>query len=340
MKKLLALVLALAMMLCMGTALADGDVEPSTTPATDKYADIASFTKTYVDAAGKAIDDANVPNETLTFTVAAVAVDEAKSEYTLAEVPAITVGANKDNKVAVTAAETIVPINLPTYTKTGVITYTIKEDTSLTKGVTSDAKVMTVKVMIERVYAENGTATLVPTVYVIEGTDGKKDNFENKFETGSLTITKEIKGNMADKAEKFDVKVTFTSDKAVLSAVNVEGIQIPAVAFALKDGKYVAETTIEVTNKSNITFSNLPVGVEVAIEENPVGKTGKDTYTANEYTKSTAIKADGETVAIVNTLETTVATGINMDSMPYIVLMGLVVLAGVALILKKRTVND
>lgn len=337
MKKILALVLALAMMLCMGTALADGDVEPSTTPATDKYADIASFTKTYVDAAGEAIDDANVPNETLTFTVAAIAVDEEKSEYTLAEVPAITVGTNKDNKVAVTAAETIVPINLPTYTKTGVITYTIKEDTSLTKGVTSDAEVMTVKVMIERVYAEDGTATLVPTVYV---TAPKKDSFVNKFETGSLTITKEIKGNMADKTEKFDVKVTFTSDKAVLSAVNVEGIQIPAVAFALKDGKYVAETTIEVTNNSNITFSNLPVGVEVAIEENPVGKTGKDTYTANEYTKSTAIKADGETVAIVNTLETTVATGINMDSMPYIVLMGLVVLAGVALILKKRTVND
>ncbi len=337
MKKLLALVLALAMMLCMGTALADDDVEPSTTPATDKYANIASFTKTYVDAAGEAIDDANVPNETLTFTVAAVAVDEKKSEYTLSEVQndaMITVGTN--NEVKVTKAETIVPINLPTYTKTGVITYTIKEDTSLTKGVTSDANVMTVKVMIERVYAEDGTAKLVPTVYV---TAPKKDSFVNKFETGSLTITKEIKGNMADKAEKFDVKVTFTSDKAVLSAVNVAGSEVTVPAFVLKGNEYVAETTIEVTHGTEITFSNLPVGVDATISETTTGKTKGEVYDA-EYTSTATIDADGETLAIVNTLSTTVETGINMDSMPYIVLMGLVVLAGVALILKKRTVND
>lgn len=341
MKKLLALVLALAMMLCMGTALATGDVEPSAAPT--EPTTFASFKKTYVGADGELVAAGYVPGETLEFDVTLTEVDSEVSAFTAADAPVITVGNN--NTFTVDSAEETISINLPEgYNKVGKATYTIKEATSNnTQGVTYSEDEITVTVLYEYVLDANQVPTdeVEATVYL---TGNKLDELVNTYEAGKLVITKEIEGNVANKADEFEVTVLFSSEKPVASDIIVTENSSSDIAVEfVKDGDvYTDEVKFEVTNGTSVTFDNLPKGVTATISEETVGSISGKTYEQSNFTKSVEITADDQvtTVAIVNTLDTTVATGINMDSMPYIVLMGLVVLAGVALILKKRTVND
>jgi len=343
MKKLLALVLALAMMLCMGTAFATEDTE---TPAPSTAVTVEGFlTKTWKEEETK-------PGETTYFNEAL--------EFEVLECKAVN---NEDHTPATTDITLTKAEGAEKFTLTydiegvGVFYYLVKEVDAGTAGVTyeDDEYVVTILRQYE-VDGDGVPTTNILTTYDItpkkeETKDGKTtwaategDKIEeivNTYADGELNIKKHVQGNLSEKTDTFTVKVTFTSAKPVYTDITTpDGETIEG------NGWTTNEDTITVTgDDSDNIYRDIPVDVKVTISESDCDPYTLLGYALNNGDRKKAadeaiITTGTQTYVITNEYKTDVNTGINMDSMPYIVLMGLVVLAGVALILKKRTVND
>ena len=102
------------------------------------------------------------------------------------------------------------------------------------------------------------------------------------------------------------------------------------------DGEATARITLN--HDETVTFTNIPYGVTYTVVE--------DDYTGEGYDAAKYSEFDGEInsakdeVTITNNKGAEIDTGITTDSMPCIVLMGIVVLAGVAMIAKRRAANN
>ena len=104
--------------------------------------------------------------------------------------------------------------------------------------------------------------------------------------------------------------------------------------------------TISICAGEDVTFSNIPAGVTYTVAEQAKhaetdanGSDGSKGYTVS-YTKSdesqTISAGDADTVTVKNTKGTTVDTGINLDSMPYIMILCLVAVCAVVMFVRKR----
>ena len=329
MKKLLALVLALAMMLCMGTALA---VDPEETPATSTSAYYQTgLVKTYTDVVAK---------ENIEFTTAD---DPTKVENV--DHAGYKAGTDPYPTVTLTKAEDEANFTLvatPDFQGVGDFYYTVTEEDAGTEGVKYEKSAYTVHV--QRVYNEDRTAiNTAIVIYQADTTNGKVKDLVNDLQTGSLSVKKLVTGSLADQKKPFVFTITFKAndDDVVRSDIDValNGEALEPIVGQGEANNWTEKTyEISLAHKDEIVFTHIPAGVTYTVSENP------DTYDLIEENYSDSTKSianeDEDTVVFTNELNATVNTGINMDSMPYIVLMGLVVLAGVALILKKRTVND
>lgn len=168
------------------------------------------------------------------------------------------------------------------------------------------------------------------------GTD-KTTGFTNEYDSGSLSVTKNITGNMADMDKEFAFTITFTgpAGKVVNSAITVEK---PDGTTEVKNFVENALTyTINLGNEDTVKFTNLPTGVTYTVSENNENYTQKD-ETYSDSTKTIGAN-DNDTYTITNELTTTVDTGISVDSIPYIVL-ALVSVIGLAVFFSKKRVIE
>ena len=97
--------------------------------------------------------------------------------------------------------------------------------------------------------------------------------------------------------------------------------------------------TIEIGHNETIFFDMVPVGVQVSVKEtNQVGKADLNFYQATYQGNDITIPEDGssQTITITNTKETSIPTGIELDSIPYIVMLAVAVLGAVGFIVKRR----
>lgn len=362
MKKILAMMLTAAMMLSMGTAAM----------AEEKaYEDekTVTITKVYKETN----ENTTSPAETFKFTVAegwgetfvtdstvANTADAVKASYV--EGTKIEIGdvAYAAGAATVAGAKDTVTITLPEYTVVGVYYYTIKETPATTAGVTYYAKDIMLKVTV----IEQDGKVRVAAVHTEDGYNGtvedgtKKDEFENIYSAGSLEVTKVVKGNLGDKEKEFDVTVTFESDKTVGADIHygtdTDGNGIldeSEILGKVETSEWVegkATADIKVKDGTTILFTNIPYDVTYTVDENDYSSEEyKTAYKVNgvaaESTDKVTDKKDAakETVEITNTKDTSVDTGISVDSIPYIAMLGVVAVGGAGfMVSKKRRSED
>lgn len=137
--------------------------------------------------------------------------------------------------------------------------------------------------------------------------------------TRNLTVNKTVSGNMYDADKEFAFTVTYGNETATFNLK--------------KDETY--------------TIEGIPVGTAVTVSENPDdytysfvsitdGVTKEDTTNGVSFT----MPAQDVTVVINNDKTVTVDTGVLLDTLPYILILGIVAVGAVLLIKKRRNRDD
>ena len=337
MKKILAMMLTAAMMLSMGTAAMAA--KQNLSDVLDKS---TSFEKEYV------IKHGTAPAETFDFEIEKVSykdnsdvvhTDDAKTtevnELDAYAFPVVTLGdaVFEANLSATATADVTVGIsNIDV--GLGVYTYKITEVEGSTAGVTYATTPVYLVVTI--LYNETTEKHYVAAIH-LETEDGSKTgNIDNEYDAGKLTVTKTITGNIADMEKKFAFTITLSAAEGEVFNSAVQNV------ITTTAGNTPVATYNEAKNKVTITV-NLGNGDEIEINNIPKGVTYTVTEVAEDYTSTNTTVADGtitggdtDVSAWENKKDTTVDTGISVDSIPYIAMLGVVAIGGAGVVVSKK----
>lgn len=321
MKKFIAILLALMLLGLSAASLAEGDTGEPTAPT-----DMTSVTVTKVyklEGAGTS------PAET--FTLEQVGVGRVTSGEAM-EAPAlgaITGAAFNAGAATEDGAKGEITIALPTYSNVGVYEYTLQEVAGTTGGVTYYGA--PIRLVVTVINGEENKLRVAAVHTESEGT--KSDEFENTYSAGALNVTKTVTGNLGDKSQFFEFKVTLTGEegKTYAESYAVSGGSREGNPSSIEIGK---EATFYLKHGETLTIANLPYGVSYTVTE-----TEAEGYTPTKEGDTGKIGAASQTAAFTNDRTTTVDTGITTDSLPYVLLLGIVALAGAVLFIKRRANN-
>ena len=336
MKKILSLALALVLVLSMSTVAFAAEGEETT------YTDMSTVTLT------KEYKLTNTgttsPAETFAFSaLTCTNVTDAADGVTTANAPVPTIAS-----VSYTAGEAggenakkNITITLPTYTSVGIYTYTFTETDGGTAGVTYRSDAIT---LVVTVIEKNGKVRVAAVHTEGEG-EAKSGEFNNEYSAGSLSVKKTVTGIMGDQQKEFTVKVTFTAPEGdtVREAITyVDGTETKTIAAG--EG-WTGSKEVEITLKHDetVTFTNIPYGVTYAVVENDYTAEADGGYDAASYNfddNNKKIDTASENVTITNNKDGNIDTGINMDSMPYILLLAVACMGLFVFISKKRMMRE
>lgn len=238
-------------------------------------------------------------------------------------------------------------------TKVGKYAYKITEVEPSLPGITKDNKTLN---MVVSVLNENTNAPDDKYVYYValreEGSQNKAEGiFTNEYNTNTLTLEKKVKGNFGDFGETFTFYVTFNKGDATKDYTNIlfdkhgDGITITeknggAAATALTYGKDYAVT---LKHGQDVQFTNIPNGVTYTIAEDTTKADWQYTVSlesnpsvalSNATTEGTV--SETATVTFINNHQGTPDMGVVLDNAPYIAMLAIVAIGGVALMLNKR----
>ena len=255
-------------------------------------------------------------------------------------------------------------------TKVGEYAYTISEDNTQIPGITKDDKELTLKVTVVNATGEIDNSY---GYYVALYRDGKKieatDAFHNTYDAKGLTLTKTVHGALGNLSKDFTFKIKFTKADALQNNTDTGLYKGPQVAelsstATIKDGttdiaksaylELDKEYTVTLRHNDSLNLSNLPAGIKYEIYEDGsqveagavvvtvdnVKYTVTVTDTAFDTTETTKIKGTVNntdvTAAFQNTNPDSPDMGVILDNAPYIALLAIVAIGGVALMLNKR----
>ena len=212
---------------------------------------------------------------------------------------------------------------LPNYDKVGVYQYKLTEIEGNSAGVVYDDRELILTVYV--LYGENGELETQVTLHE-HGKDAmaKVDGFTNKFMASGLDIYKKVSGNMGDKNQEFNITVELNAPagKEINSPIFVDGNEVNLV-----DGKL--ELTIK--HDQTIRLRNLPFGVTYTVTEEDL-----ENYEEEISFGSGAIGKYNKSVVIKNHSEQVIETGINLDNLPYILILGAATIGLFGFTAKKR----
>lgn len=202
-------------------------------------------------------------------------------------------------------------------------------------------------------------------------TEAFKNYYGNNNSVNNLTLSKTVHGALGDLSKPFTFKITFNKNHEIADASGLyKGPQLPTnldgVTVSGKNGgDYLTigeEYTVTMKHGQSLTFTNLPAGVEYVVKEdgseagadgvtltctNDAGNTVKYDvsvknangenvgFDSNKATVSGSISAD-VTTAFHNTNAAEPDMGVVLDNAPYIAMLAIVAIGGVALMLNKR----
>ena len=356
MKKILAMMLTAAMMLSMSAAVMAAEGEPET--PTEIPNQEATFTKIYKSTNGEAN-----PEEKFTFTYVAKELtnsNEGKDVDDMPEIPDSTItfaeGTATKEGFSQTVNVALAGINWPSV---GVYYYEVKETAGTTLGVEYDKTVANLKVTVAYDQGTDTYYTAFVSLNLVDADgDGKTDGnktygFTNIYNAGDLTVEKNVTGNLGDVDKDFEVTVTFKNEtgKEVNSTITYESnATVEAdkesgnVVFV--DGATVATVPLKLKNGEKVSFNNIPYGVTYTVEEADYTSEAAGGYEAAKYSLNnaeatttsidTAIDSELDVVVITNNKSTNVDTGISVDSIPYIAMLGVVAIGGAGVVVSKK----
>lgn len=367
MKKLISLLLTLVMVVSFATvAFAEkGDVVDNKVTITKMY-----------ELVGYGIS----PEESFSFSEpTAVSVEHAASGVTTKNMPMISVGTVKFLEGAAGSADKktgTVDITIPgvsndpgtvtlpsgterftAYPSVGVYTYSFSETASTTAGV--DCYGETMKVVVTVTQSANGLLRVAAVHCEKENGENKSDKFTNTYVSGSLSVTKNVAGNLGDQNKSFGFKVTFTAPegKTVKSSIGYTLAGTNQTALSFTEGQNTLEVTFSLKHGQAVSFTNIPEGVTYKVEETDTDTNYKTTYSLNNGTategksvsdsiSSTSVggvktSCDNDSVVFTNTYDGgAVDTGITLDSVPFILILAVCAGAAILLVVRKRRATD
>lgn len=276
-------------------------------------------------------------------------------------------GSNNVGYFTLTPAE----LGLAAPAGTGKYVYTIKETAGSTPAVSYDNKTLYLIVSVVHKVDDNNNIKSGYDYYVTLRRDSKtgekaENNFTNTYGDGNLkelALTKTVRGSFGDLGETFTFNVQFTGDTSKYAGVSIKSVSANASVKDSKDapvtGLMALNTDYTVTLKhgEKVEFSNLPDGIGYVISENgsewntvnSVKVAKKDQYIVSletgDLTDNTAGKpvAQGSivteknaSVGFINDHQGTPDMGVVLDNAPYIAMLAIVAIGGVALMLNKR----
>lgn len=338
MKKLFSLILAMALTLSMSTAVFADEVSYTPTEATP----FNEIVKTYTS------ENNVVVNETLSFTSEAQTTNPDGGAANLKV---------DDLKVSSLNPEALT-VTIPSLSKAGTYEWIIKETAGSTAGVTYSEDEVHVLVLVEYDNT-NHALKIANTTSYIKGVKGendevvKKDTFTNTFNSGSFTVAKDVIGNMANENDEFEFTVTLTSEQPIGTNITVAGTTVTPEQWTNDNGTWTYTYTADYSEAAGAkTFANIPVGVHAAVTENNVNSATNATVNGYKFAglfvdgNNKLINGGGETITdadnnrpfvVTNEKTSEITTGINMDSMPYILLLAVVCVGLVGFVVKRRS---
>lgn len=205
-------------------------------------------------------------------------------------------------------------------------------------------------------YAQLYDNTYAPANSIKDKATGTKvdgaDAFTNTYTANNVVISKDIKGGLGDLAAKFNfkVKLSYANGKAAGQYVGAKVIDYTGETADIKNQVWAIDGTTEhsisLGRNQSITLENLPEGVIVTVVETDGGeyivtKSEDTTGTLENSTITATISkvndalVDGK-IGFINTKEGTPDMGVVLDNAPYIAMLAIVAIGGVALMLNKR----
>lgn len=235
------------------------------------------------------------------------------------------------------------------YNKVGKYAYTISENETKIPGITKDAHTYEMIVTVVNKQKDNLTNETGYGYYVgMYDAEGQKVPavFTNTYNSYSLEVKKTVKGNFGDLNDTFTFDITLggadgKDNNYARATVTVSDAANAANGKTWTIGGGAQSVTLK--HGQTITISNLPVGVTYIVteqgahEEGWIYKTTGEAVASEDGTKP-SITADNSSnkVEIVNEHEGTPDMGVVLDNAPYIAMLAIVAIGGVALMLNKR----
>lgn len=162
-------------------------------------------------------------------------------------------------------------------------------------------------------------------------------NFVVHLGSITITVTKNITGNMADVNGNFEIKVTYETGAS--GGAPIDAIQIG------RDGNIIQNPNNNFTNKT-VKYYRIPSGVFVNVVETNDAVSSKYDTTIQFGTNTVNSKNAAQTVSVntdivvTNNKDKEIPMGVSLDSLPYIIVLAAVAVAAVVIILRKRRNND
>ena len=340
-----ALVLAGTMMFSMGTSAFAAEV-----PTVDKNGQ-ASITKDFVMAEG-----ITTPASTFKFTAVSNTPDAPTA--TIKDITFVDTDDGTLQKGIKTVSKDSA-ITFGDFPHAGEYVYTVKETAETATGVEYSTDTYTL-----RVYVKNGDDGLeIRNMTAEKGTsDGTEEKvsemkFTNTYrKDAALEITKVTTGELADKTKDFDFTITITPSK---TETNQESSYTGKIGEEDVTVNANQPTTFQLHDGETLKFDSLPAGTRYVVTEEgeedgytpsvTVLENGTATVTDKEAssdaegissanTQATNLVGEGEnSVTFTNIYKEVPLTGIFMNNLPFVIVIGIAVLAlGALAILKKQ----
>lgn len=251
--------------------------------------------------------------------------------------------------------------------------YTITENTPAYPGVTPVHDTLTMKITVVNATGEIGGGYGYYVALYRSNSDGTtekveaKNAFSNTYNSKNLTLSKTVHGSLGSLAENFSFIIEFepASDDV---ADMYKGPQVGTVGNDVSingktTGDYLDLNTLYIVtlkHGKSLNFSNLPAGIKYKVYEvDSAFNAEKDAVTKGDYTVVVRESTDVDSNVIAfdttdkNTVKGSVGTadvttafhntnnaepdmGVVLDNAPYIAMLAIVAIGGVALMLNKR----
>lgn len=239
-------------------------------------------------------------------------------------------------------------------TKLGKYAYTIAEVDPKLPGITKDNEALNMVVSV--VNADKNNPDGKNFAYYVALRKGNATNkaegkFNNDYETNSLTLAKKVKGNFGDLSETFTFYVTFNKGDAEKDYTDIQfNRSVDGISITEKDGgaaattlTYGKEYAVTLKHGQHVDFTNIPNGVTYTITEDTLkdGWQYKVSLASNPDVALSDATTEGAvnmtaTVTFINDHQGSPDMGVVLDNAPYIAMLAIVAIGGVALMLNKR----
>ena len=334
-KKFFAGVLAAAMMLTVGATAAFAEEEAAPITSVD-------VKKVYT------LNGAGIsPKETFTFDIARKEVSNAGTGVTNDNMPVPSIGSaayTVDDGAKTDGNSKNVTIDFTKdgqliYNAVGVYDYTVSENAGKTLGVAYDTKTYTMRVVV--VNGETrGTYKINSVKFIDSATKQKADtaSFENTYSANTLSVSKNVTGALGDMAKDFQFHVSFANrtEKTWTDAITVKKTNqngdTSTITLDEDDG-------FTLKDDETVVFENVPADLTYTVSEDNYTADGYTTKLNNEEKRDSGnvtMTAAAASCAFENSKGGTIDTGVILDNAPYIAMLAIVAIGGVALMLNKR----